>query len=173
MFEKTISSKRIYKGRMLGLRDDTVELTAGQVSHREICEHPGAVAIIPITHDSKIVLIRQYRKPADEVLIEIPAGLIYPNEDLKSAAVRELEEETGYKTEKIEFIFSIYTSPGYSTEKLHFFIAKDIIKTQTKLDYDENIETEIFQIDEALQMIKTGQIKDSKTIIAIYLVKSL
>jgi len=153
------------------MRDDEVELANGVISHREICEHPGAVCVIPITSDGRIVLIRQFRKPAEEVLIEIPAGLINKEEKLENAAIRELEEETGYKASKIEFVFSIFMSPGYSTEKLHFFIARDIIKTKTGQDFDEHIEAEIFSIDDAFQMIKDGKIKDSKTIIGVYLAK--
>ena len=171
MFEKTIKSTRIYKGRRLGLRDDEVELSNGKISHREICEHPGAVAIVPITNDGKIILIRQFRKPIEEAIYEIPAGLINKGEELKDAAARELEEETGYKANKIEFALTVYTSPGYSTEKLHIFIARDLVATKNNPDEDENIEVAITPIETALQMIKNGEIKDGKTIVGINLTR--
>ena len=173
MREKTIKSKRIYKGRLLGLRDDTVKLSKGVISHREICEHPGAVAVIAVTKNKEIVLIKQYRKPAERVLTEIPAGLFNKNEPLKKAALRELKEETGFTARSIKHVLSTYTSPGYSTELLHFFLAKDLKAGKQSYEEDEHIEVHPVPIKQAVQMVKAGKIKDSKTVIGIWIAGNL
>jgi len=171
MREKTIKSKRIFSGRLLGLREDTVKLDTGKISKREICEHPGAVAIIAITAKKEIVLIRQYRKPAEQVLLEIPAGLFNKGEKLAAAAKRELEEETGFSAGKISPAFSAYASPGYSTELLHYFIATKLKKTGQHYEDDEQIEVDIVPIDKAFKMVKQGRIKDNKTVVGIIIAK--
>ncbi len=172
MHEKTIKSKRIYQGRLVGLRDDEVELSTGVVSHREICEHPGAVAVVALTEKNEIVLIRQFRKPAEQVLIEIPAGLFNKGEDFKNAALRELKEETGYIAKSIKHVLSVYTSPGYSTELLHFFLAKDLIKESQSYEEDEHIEVELAPVDKLSELVKEGKIKDSKTIIGLWIAEN-
>ena len=169
MHEETISSKKIYQGRLLGLRDDTVKLENGRISNREICEHPGAVAIIAFTPDNKVVLIKQYRKPVEKVIYEVPAGLIEEGESLKDAAVRELEEETGYRAGKIEKSIDGFTSPGYSTEILHFFIASQLKETKKNTEEDEHTEVHIVSLEKAHQMVEDGRIEDNKTIAGIYL----
>jgi len=171
MRERTIKSKRIYSGRLLGLREDTVLLSTGKKSKREICEHPGAVAIIAITAKKEIVLIRQYRKPAEKILLEIPAGLFKKGEKLAAAAKRELEEETGFSAGKMSPAFSAYASPGYSTEVLHYFVATKLRKTAQHYEDDEQIEVDIVPVNKAFQLVKQGRIKDNKTVVGIIIAK--
>jgi ADP-ribose pyrophosphatase len=171
MREETLKSKRIYKGRLLGLRDDTVKMSTGKVSSREVCEHPGAVAIVAVTKKKEIVLIRQFRLPAKRVLMEIPAGLIDKGEDLQAAAKRELEEETGYLAKKVTPVFEAFTTPGYSTEVLSFYLATDLEKKKQHYEEDENIETCVLKIDEAWQLVEAAEIEDNKTIIGIMIAK--
>lgn len=167
MYEKTLKSDRIYSGSLLGLRKDQVELSGGVVSSREICEHPGAVAVVAITDNKEIVLIRQFRKPAEQVLIEIPAGLYKPGEDLYLAAKRELLEETGYEAGDMKKVFAAYTTPGYSTEVLHYFVATKLTKKAQQTEEDEQIEVDHYPVKDAFEMVKAGQIKDNKTVVGI------
>jgi len=165
--ERTIKSKRIFSGRLLGLRDDTVRLETGKISRREICEHPGAVAVVAVTGKKEIVLIRQFRKPAERVLLEIPAGLFNKGESLAAAAKRELAEETGYTARKIKKVFSAYMSPGYSTEVLHYFFASGLELSAQHYEEDEDIRVEVMPIARAMRMVKKGQVRDNKTIVGI------
>lgn len=165
--EKTMKSERIYEGRIINLRVDTVELPNKKYSKREIVEHPGAVGIIAITKDDEVILVKQYRKPIEDTLLEIPAGKLEPKEDPQECAIRELEEETGFATDNVEKISEFYTTPGFSNEVMHIYIAKDLKEGTVNLDDDENIQIIKLPIDEVLYKIKTGEIKDAKTIIAI------
>ena len=167
MKEKTLKTKRIYKGRIVGLREDTVKLDNGVVSKREIVEHPGAVAVIAITKDDKIVMIKQFRKPAEKVLLEIPAGLVHKGESDINGARRELTEETGYVAGKIKEIFGGYSSPGYSTEIITFFLATDLKKAKQNCDADEIIHVELCPVKKALKMLRVGKINDNKTAVGI------
>ena len=121
--EKTMKSERIYEGKIVNLRVDTVELPDKKYSKREIVEHPGAVGIVPITEDGKIILVKQFRKAVEKPLLEIPAGKIEINEEPKETALRELFEETGYYSNNMEYIIEFYTSPGFSNEKIYLFLA--------------------------------------------------
>lgn len=166
--EKTMKSERIYEGKILNLRVDTVELPDKKYSKREIVEHPGAVAIIAITKDKKLVMVKQYRKAVEDFLWEIPAGKLEVNEEPKETAIRELREETGYEAKKLSYITEFYPSPGFCSEKMYLFLAEDLVEVETGSDPDEFIEKEEMDLDELMKMIDRGQIKDSKTIIGIY-----
>jgi ADP-ribose pyrophosphatase len=172
MFEKTIKTKRIYRGRIVGLREDTVKLSNAVISKREIVEHPGAVAVIAVTKDKKIVLVRQFRKPAEKVLLEIPAGLVHKGERPIDGAKRELEEETGYRAGKIREIFRGYSSPGYSTEIIRYFLGTDLKKTRPNCEEDEIIKVALYPIKKCLDMVRRGKIRDNKTAVGILLVNS-
>lgn len=165
--EKTMKSEKIYEGRIINLRVDTVELPNKKYSKREIVEHPGAVGIIAITKDNEVILVKQYRKPIEDTLLEIPAGKLEPKEDPQECAIRELEEETGFATDNVQKILEFYTTPGFSNEVMHIYIAKDLKEGTVNLDDDENIQIIKLPIDEVLYKVKTGEIKDAKTIIGI------
>ena len=171
MQERTIKSKKIYKGRIISVRDDTVRMATGRVTSREVVVHPGAVGVVALTSKGEIVLVRQYRKPVEQVMLEIPAGLFNKGESLAAAAKRELEEETGYCAGKIKKVFSAFMSPGYSTEKFHYFITKDIKKTAQRYEEDEHIKVAKLPLASAWRMVKTGKIKDNKTIVGIAIAK--
>ena len=165
--EKTLSSVYIYQGEIINLRHDKVKLPDDRETIREIVEHPGAVAILALTEKKEIVMIRQFRKPADEVLWELPAGTLEEGEDLVSCARRELEEETGYYPRKIKKLITFFSTPGFCNEKLTLFLAEDLEKKNKNEDADEFIEVELIKPNEALRLVKENVIKDAKTIIGI------
>ena len=119
--EKTLKSEKIYDGAIINLRRDKVTVQGG-TSYREIIEHNGGAVIAALTEDRRLVMVRQYRKPADKVMLEVPAGKIDPGEMPLEAAVRELKEETGYTASKVEFLTEFYPSVGYSEERLYLYL---------------------------------------------------
>ena len=163
-FENTVSSRRIHEGRIINLREDTVMTPSGREARREIVEHKGAVAIVPVLDDGRVVMVRQFRKPAEAALLEIPAGGLEAGEDPADCARRELSEECGLNAGRMEPLFSMYLAPGYSTELLHVFLADELTPTETHLDEDENVEVETFDLPALLQLIDDGDIRDAKTI---------
>jgi ADP-ribose pyrophosphatase len=168
MKEKTISSRSIYDGRIITVRVDEVELPNGKTASREIVHHNGAVAVLAVTDEEKIVLVRQYRKPMDRILIEVPAGKLEGDEDPKSCAERELAEETGFKANSMELVASFYTSPGFSDELVHLYRGRGLTAGEAQPDEDEFVEVLYLTLAEAKKYIETGEIKDAKTIMAIY-----
>ena len=165
--EKTLKTERIYEGKVINLRVDTVELPDKKYSKREIVEHPGAVGIIGVNNDGKVILVRQYRKAVDDFLLEIPAGKMEPREDPLECAKREFKEETGYSASSFYALSHCYTSPGFSNEKIYLFKAENLFKGVAEPDEDEYIEVVEIPFDQALEKIDKGEIRDSKTIIAI------
>jgi len=165
--EKTMKCERVYEGRIINVRVDTVELPNKKYSKREIVEHPGAVGIVPVTKDKKIILVKQFRKPVEEILLEIPAGKIESQEDPYKCALRELEEETGFTTDRVEKLLEFYSTPGFSNEVIHIYLAENLEIGNINLDEDENIEIIKLSIEEVLDKIQTGEIKDAKTIVGI------
>ena len=170
--EKTMKSDKLYEGKIISLRIDTVELPDKKYSKREIVEHPGGVAIVGVTDENEILLVKQYRKAADRVLLELPAGKLEVNEEPKETAFKELKEETGYRAEKLEYLLEFYTSPGFSTEKVYIFLAENMEKGEQELEAGEFIDVESYKIDDLIDMINKGDIIDSKTIIGIYTMKN-
>jgi ADP-ribose pyrophosphatase len=167
MIEKTISSKRIHEGKVLNLRVDEVLLPNDKTSLREIVEHNGAVAIVAVTDENKILMVKQYRKAVEKVLIEIPAGKLEKGEVPYDCAERELIEETGFRAHQLEEVIEIITSPGFCTEKIHLFVARDLTVDYLENDEDEFIDIITMNLDEALEKIVSGEIVDSKTIIGL------
>ncbi len=152
---------------MINLRLDVVSLPGGVRAQREIVEHPGACAVAALLENKKLLLVKQYRKPFDEFLLEIPAGKLDAGESPEECAARELEEETGYTASELIEIMDFYPSPGYSNEKIKIFKAAGLKKTIKMPDPDEFIQTVKVDADEALSYVKTGKIKDGKTVAAI------
>lgn len=167
--EKEISSQRIFQGRLLGLRVDKVKLSNGVETTREIVEHPGAVAVIAITKEKEMVLIRQFRKPVNAVILEIPAGVPHAGEKMEEAARRELEEETGYYARKVKKIWEGYATPGYSNEMIQYFLAQEMTLLHPKRDEDEQMEVDLIDIEACADLVRSGAVKDNKTMIGIAL----
>ena len=167
--EKTIQTEEIFSGRIIRLQIEEVELPNGKTSKREIIKHPGAVAIIALTDDNKIVMVEQYRKALERIIVEIPAGKLEKGEDPGVCARRELEEETGYICEQMELLVSFYTSPGFADELVHVYIAAGLSKKEdaASLDEDEFLNVEELTLDEAIQYIKEQKIYDAKTVYAV------
>lgn len=169
--ENTMKTERIYEGKMVNLRIDTVELPNRKYSKREIVEHPGAVGIIPITEDGKIVLVKQYRKAVERFLYEIPAGKLEINEEPRETAKRELKEETGYDVGELEYLLEFFPSAGITTEKIHLFKATELTSGELVLDDGEFLEVLEVTFDEMDRMISIGDIVDGKTLIAFLTIK--
>lgn len=173
MLEQRISTRRVYEGKVLNLRVDEVRLENGNLGTREVVEHRGAAAVVPILDGGDVILVRQYRYPIGSDLLEIPAGTLKANEDPKECALRELEEETGYRCEEIAKMAECFVAPGYSAEKIHLYIAKRLTKTQTKMDEDEAIIPERCRFPEALEKIRKGEIRDAKSIVGLHAAAAL
>jgi ADP-ribose diphosphatase len=165
--ERVLSSRLIYKGKMVTIRKVAVEMPTGRRSSRVIVEHPGSVAIVPVLEDGRLVLIRQFRLSAGGVIWEIPAGHIERGEDPEACARRELEEETGYRAGNLERLFEAYLSPGSSTELMRFFLATGLQKREQMTEEDEIIDVELVGVEEAMEMMASNEIKDAKSIAAI------
>ena len=167
--EKKISSEMKFQGKVVKVRSDDVQLSDGKLGFREVVEHPGGVVIVPLTDDDKIILVKQWRYPINQELIELPAGKLEPGEDPYNSAMRELREETGYVTEKLDSLGYIFSTPGFCNEKLYIYRAKNLKFVGTDLDEGEIIEPFIIDLKEAFSLIKAGKINDAKTIAAIML----
>jgi ADP-ribose pyrophosphatase len=167
--EKTIKSDHIFSGRVISLQVDEVELPNGKTSKREIIKHPGAVAILPITNDGKIVMVEQFRKALERTLVEIPAGKLEKGENPLECARRELEEETGYVCEKLDWLISFYTSPGFADEIVHLYVATGLSKKEdaAQLDEDEFVNIVELFLAEAIQYVEEKKIYDAKTAYAV------
>lgn len=162
--EPTLESRRIHEGRIINLRIDTIQMPSGNTAKREIIEHKGAICVIPVLEDNRIVLVRQYRKPAEAALLELPAGGLETGEEPIAAARRELIEECGYDSANLTPLFATYLAPGYSTELIHTFLAEDLTETDAAPDEDENVLVEIYTLEELLPMVYDGRIRDAKTV---------
>ncbi len=169
--EKTMKSDKLYEGKILNLRIDTVELPDKKYSKREIIEHPGGVGVIPLTEDNCIILVKQYRKAVERFLLEIPAGKLELNEEPRETGIRELKEETGFIAEKMEYLLEFYTSPGFCNEKIYLFLATGLVEGDASPDTGEFIQSEKYNINDLIKMIERGEITDSKTIIGINMAK--
>jgi ADP-ribose pyrophosphatase len=167
--EKKISSKEIFKGLLLHVKKDEVMLENGRKSFREYVLHPGAVAVVPILDDNKVVLVKQFRYPIGKQLLEIPAGKFdFKDEDPLECAKRELKEETGFDAKDYLYLGYIHTTPGFSNEVIHLYLARDLESGQSNPDEDEIIDVEIEDFNTVLQKCISGEITDAKTIAGIF-----
>lgn len=170
--EETISSSYLYRGRIVNIRQDRVKISGGQTAFREIVEHPGAVAVVAMTEKKEVVLVRQHRQPAGEVLLEIPAGKLEPGETPVECARREMIEETGYDAETYNELTCFFPSPGFCDEKIYLFFAGQLKRAERETtDFEERLSTVYLSLEKALEMINSGDIKDGKTILALQMIK--
>ena len=167
--ETVTASERIYEGKIVRLRVDTIALPNGKTSKREVVEHGEAVAIVPMRDDKTVLLVRQFRLPAGKVLLEIPAGGLEEGEDAQEAAARELSEEIGMTPGRLVSLYSAYLAPGYTTEKIHGFLALDLTEKPGQADEDEFVELAPMPLEDAIAAIATGEIEDAKTIAGLTL----
>ena len=171
--EDKISSTQIFSGKLIDLYLDNVRLPNGKQSTREWLDHPGAVCLIPILNNGDILLIRQFRYGPREEFIEIPAGKLDKNEEPLKCGLRELEEETGYKSNKLTFLTNIHPAIGFSNEKMWMYLAEELELSEKKLDDDEFLELLPTPLNVALEWVFSGKITDVKTIIGILWMKEL
>ena len=165
--EKRTAGKKIYDGKVLKLYRDEVEFPNKLKSAREVVEHSGGVSVLAENQEGKVLLIKQYRYPVDEVIYEIPAGKLEVGEEAAECAGRELREETGYTAERFSKLFEFYPTPGYSTETIYIYQAENLKFVGTDLDEGEYIEVVPKSRAELKELMQAGKIKDSKTLIAV------
>ncbi len=167
-----VHSKRAYTGKIVSLDVDTVRFPDGSIGELEMIRHPGASAVVPFlsdprSEDPQVLLIRQYRYAADGYLFEIPAGRLDPGEDPLHCAARELKEETGCTAEKLDYLLTMYTTPGFTDEKIHLYMATGLVAGETKHEADEFLELRPVLLSRALEMIEAGEIQDGKTALGL------
>ncbi|MBV7317902.1 MULTISPECIES: ADP-ribose pyrophosphatase [Bacillus] len=167
--EKTIAKEQIFSGKVIDLYVEDVELPNGKTSKREIVKHPGAVAVLAVTDEGKIIMVKQFRKPLERTIVEIPAGKLEKGEEPEYTALRELEEETGYTAKKLTKITAFYTSPGFADEIVHVFLAEElsVLEEKRELDEDEFVEVMEVALEDALKLVESREVYDAKTAYAI------
>ena len=164
MTEKTLSSKPIFSGQIIKLRVDTVEMPDGREATREIVEHADCIAVVTIDNEDNVLLVKQFRKPVEKDLLEIPAGAIDDGEDPETAVRRELREETGYVPGKLVPLGGFYSAPGFCTEYLHLYLASDLTPSPLIAEDTESIEVIRVPINQIMSLITSGGICDAKSI---------
>lgn len=164
--EKTVRKNYVYQGKILSLRADDAQLPDGTPCKREIIEHSGGACVLYVENGC-VLLVKQYRYAYGESLHEIPAGKLETGEDPAVCALRELEEETGVRATRAQLLYINYPSPGYTNEKIYIYRAYDGVKTQSHLDDGEFLDAEYIPLDQAKEMLRNGEIRDGKTIIAL------
>lgn len=170
---KRLNRELVYKGSIIDFYKDTIQVPNGNIVKWDFIKHNGAAAIVPVNEDGKILMVRQYRNALDLFTLEIPAGgLNGSDEPTKTAAIRELEEETGFSTKDAELLISIRTSVAFCDEKIDIYVTTDLTKSKQNLDEDEFIDVEAFSVEELVQMIYSGVIQDAKTVTAILTYKN-
>jgi ADP-ribose pyrophosphatase len=169
---KQISRKEIYHGRVFDVYQDEVQLPNGRVTRLDVVGHEPAVTILPLDEQGQVWLIRQFRYPVGESLLELPAGLVEPGEAMAACAARELREEIGMSAEQLTPIGGFYLAPGYSSEYIYAFLARGLQPAPLPPDDDEFIEVVKFPLDEVYRMLAKGELRDAKTIAAISLART-
>lgn len=165
---KRLNRELVYHGAIIDFYKDTVLVPNGNVVKWDFIDHKGAAAVIPVREDGKLLMVKQFRNALDRYTLEIPAGgLNHITEPTMEAAARELEEETGYRSEHLELLISIRTTVAFCNEKIDIYVADHLIKSKQQLDEDEFINVEAYSVEELCCMIYDGKIEDSKTIAAI------
>ena len=167
-----VKSTRVYTGKIVSLDVDTVRVPDGSTGELEMIRHPGASAVVPFLSDPRgddpqVLMIRQYRYAAGGYLYEIPAGRLDPGENPRDCAARELKEETGCTAEQLEFLLTMYTTPGFTDEKIHLFMATGLTTGETKHEADEFLDLHPMLLSKALEMVQAGEIQDGKTALGL------
>ncbi len=166
--EETIGTKSVFEGNIIKVRVDTVRLPNGGEGTREIVEHPGGVAVVALDNEQNVYLVRQYRRPFDKIILEIPAGkLDHAGEDPFDCCVRELKEETGLTAERFDYLGAFMVSPGFCREWIHIYLARGLSAGDMNLDPDEFLEVEKLPLSQVMEMIMNNQLEDAKTVIGI------
>ena len=167
--ERQINSSEAFRGRLITVRVDEVELENGHRTRREVVEHPGAVAIVPVLGSGEIVLVRQFRYAVGRTLLELPAGTREPDEAAGHTATRELREETGYAARHWELLTRFFVSPGWCTEELIIYRARELTALDADLDEDEQVEVVAVRPNEIMGLMRDGEIADAKTVTGLLL----
>jgi ADP-ribose pyrophosphatase len=163
---KVISSEKVYSGRVFDVMLDKIR--DGDVEYeRDVITHNGSAVIVPVFANKTVALVKQYRRPTQKYLYEIPAGSLDKNENPKAGARRELEEEIGVTAGKVEKLTEFYVSPGFLSEKMFVFLATDLTETAQNLEADEILEIEKFTFEQVFEMIRKNEIEDAKTIVGL------
>ena len=167
--EPTMDTQMVYSGKILNLRVDTVRMPNGRMVTREIAEHSNSVCVVPIDDQGNVLMVRQYRKPCESDLLEVPAGGMEANEAADEAVLRELQEEIGYTAGRLHLLCSFWVAPGWSTEYMHAYLATDLSPASLAGDYDENISVVPVPMAEVVGLIEAGEIQDAKSIASLLL----
>jgi ADP-ribose pyrophosphatase len=165
--EPTIATENIYSGRILNLRVDTVRLPGGDTTRREIVEHAAAVALVALDAEENVLLVRQFRKPTEIRLLELPAGSVDAGEAPEAAARRELQEETGFLPGNLQRLVTFYTTPGFSTELMYLYLATNLTPARLPADDDESIDVVRVPLGEIPELISSGGVVDAKTLVGL------
>lgn len=171
--ERTVESKTIFEGRIVKLTVDQAELPDGSLAVREVVYHPGGVAILALDDRNYVALVRQYRYPIGQLLLELPAGKLDAGEDHRLAAARELSEETGLEAAELTYLGYILASPGFCDESLHMYLARGLTQKEQHLDADEFLNVVTMPFDELVRQVMDGTITDAKTVATVLKVKVL
>jgi ADP-ribose pyrophosphatase len=169
MLPKVINSETRYQGRAFSVRVDEVELRPGHVARLDVIEHTGAITLLPLDEAGNIWFVRQYRHPARQVLLELPAGTLNPGEQPALAANRELQEEIGMRAGRLEELASFYLAPGYSSELMHVFLAQELSPSVLAPDEDEYLTIEKVPAAGAMALIESGALRDAKSLATLLL----
>ncbi len=171
--EPTVESRLAFRGKIVNVRVDTVQLPSGTLGTREVVEHSECVCVVPLDEQNNVVLVRQYRKPVEESLLEVPAGGVEKGEVSPDAALRELQEETGYTSDTLRHLSSFWTTPGFCTELMHSYLATELRPSSLEPDEDEDVQVAKVPLTDIPDMIRQGEIRDAKSIASLLMVLHL
>lgn len=173
LIEKTLSTQTMFQGKIITVKLDKALLPNGAEATREVVEHPGGVCILALREDGTVPLVRQFRYPLGDVLLELPAGKLEYGEEPRPAAIRELGEEVGLEPGELTDLGFIYVSPGFCKEKLHMYLARDVKEVPVHPDEDEFLDIVSLPFERLVEMVMSGQIADGKTVATVLKTKVL